>query len=122
MLGCGVAPKIPAMKFLDPDTGNAVRVFLARLPADVRLEYAILYGSRARGEDGSRRRFSPPQSILKCPIWKFLKINQMMELPIKVLPGMGMTASQIVSTWRGLFRPDSSSHRPSLETPAVGCQ
>jgi predicted nucleotidyltransferase len=38
------------MKFLDPDTEGAVRAFLARLPADVRLKYAILYGSRARGE------------------------------------------------------------------------
>ena len=40
-----------AMKFLDPDTESAVRAFLARLPADLRLEYAILHGSRARGED-----------------------------------------------------------------------
>jgi predicted nucleotidyltransferase len=40
------------MKFLDPDTESAVRAFLARLPADLRLEYAILYGSRARGEGG----------------------------------------------------------------------
>lgn len=39
------------MKFLDPDTESAVRAFLARLPADLRLKYAILYGSRARGED-----------------------------------------------------------------------
>jgi predicted nucleotidyltransferase len=39
------------MKFLDPDTESAVRTFLARLPSDLRLEYAILYGSRARGED-----------------------------------------------------------------------
>ncbi len=39
------------MKFLDPDTESAVRVFLGRLPVDLRLEYAILYGSRARGED-----------------------------------------------------------------------
>ena len=39
------------MKFLDPDTESAVRAFLARLPADLRLEYAILYGSRARGEE-----------------------------------------------------------------------
>ena len=38
------------MKFLDPDTESTVRVFLARLPADLRLKYAILYGSRARGE------------------------------------------------------------------------
>ena len=39
------------MKFLDPHTERAVRAFLARLPADVRLDHAILYGSRARGED-----------------------------------------------------------------------
>jgi len=39
------------MKFLDPGTEAAVRVFLARLPPDFRLEHAILYGSRARGED-----------------------------------------------------------------------
>jgi predicted nucleotidyltransferase len=39
------------MKFLDPDTESAVRAFLARLPVDLRLEYTILYGSRARGEE-----------------------------------------------------------------------
>jgi predicted nucleotidyltransferase len=39
------------MKFLDPHTERAVRAFLARVPADVRLDHAILYGSRARGED-----------------------------------------------------------------------
>ena len=38
------------MKFLDPDTESAVREFLARMPADIRLEQAILFGSRARGE------------------------------------------------------------------------
>ena len=38
------------MKFLDPDTEGAVRDFLARMPADIRLERAILFGSRARGE------------------------------------------------------------------------
>ena len=38
------------MKFLDPDTEAAVRAFLARLPEDLRVELAILYGSRARGE------------------------------------------------------------------------
>jgi predicted nucleotidyltransferase len=38
------------MKFLDPDTEAAVRDFLARIPADIRLERAILFGSRARGE------------------------------------------------------------------------
>jgi predicted nucleotidyltransferase len=39
------------MKVLDPDTESVVRAFLTRLPADLRVEYAILYGSRARGED-----------------------------------------------------------------------
>ena len=38
------------MKFLDPDTEGAVRSFLDRLPADIRLDRAILFGSRARGE------------------------------------------------------------------------
>jgi predicted nucleotidyltransferase len=38
------------MKFLDPDTEGAVRAFLAQLPDDLRVEHAILYGSRARGE------------------------------------------------------------------------
>ena len=38
------------MKFLDPDTEHAARDFLGRLPADLQLEYAILFGSRARGE------------------------------------------------------------------------
>jgi predicted nucleotidyltransferase len=38
------------MKFLDPHTESAVRDFLARIPADIRLDRAILFGSRARGE------------------------------------------------------------------------
>jgi Polymerase beta, Nucleotidyltransferase len=38
------------MKFLDPDTESAVRDFLARIPGDIRLDRAILFGSRARGE------------------------------------------------------------------------
>lgn len=38
------------MKFLDPDTEGAVRDFLARIPAGIQLERAILFGSRARGE------------------------------------------------------------------------
>jgi predicted nucleotidyltransferase len=38
------------MKFLDPDTERAVRDFLARIPPDIKLERAILFGSRARGE------------------------------------------------------------------------
>lgn len=38
------------MKFLDPDTETAARSFLGRLPAELSLKYAILFGSRARGE------------------------------------------------------------------------
>jgi uncharacterized protein len=38
------------MKFLDPDTEAAIRNFLARISGDIRLERAILFGSRARGE------------------------------------------------------------------------
>ena len=48
----GLASKMAIMKFLDPDTEGAVRDFLARIPADIRLERAILFGSRARGEHG----------------------------------------------------------------------
>ena len=40
-----------AVKLLDQNTERAVRSLLARFPAEVRLEYALLYGSRARGED-----------------------------------------------------------------------
>jgi predicted nucleotidyltransferase len=46
----GLASKMASMKFLDPDTEGAVRDFLARIPADIRLDRAILFGSRARGE------------------------------------------------------------------------
>jgi predicted nucleotidyltransferase len=46
----GPASKIAQMKVLDPDTEGAVRDFLARIPADIRLDRAILFGSRARGE------------------------------------------------------------------------
>jgi uncharacterized protein len=45
-----VAHKMPTMKFLDPDTESAVRDFLARIPTDIQLDRAILFGSRARGE------------------------------------------------------------------------
>ncbi len=38
------------MKCLDPETESAVRDFLSRIPADIQVERAILYGSRARGE------------------------------------------------------------------------
>lgn len=38
------------MRIPDPNTERAVRDFLARVPADLRYERAILYGSRARGD------------------------------------------------------------------------
>jgi predicted nucleotidyltransferase len=38
------------MKFLDPYTEDAVRKFLAKIPPEYRIERAILYGSRARGD------------------------------------------------------------------------
>ena len=50
MPGTRSTPKIVRVKFLDPDTESAVRSFLDRLPADIRLDRAILFGSRARGE------------------------------------------------------------------------
>jgi hypothetical protein len=34
---------MPVMKFLDPDTESAVRDFLARIPAAIRLDQAILF-------------------------------------------------------------------------------
>ncbi len=38
------------MKIADSNTVRAVRAFLDRLPADIHLERALLYGSRARGD------------------------------------------------------------------------
>lgn len=46
----GRRSNIVRMKFLDPDTEAAVRLFLARLPSRYALEFAVLFGSRARGE------------------------------------------------------------------------
>src|SRR5579872_5097084 len=37
-------------KAIDPDTESAVRDFLARIPPGLRIEQALLYGSRARGD------------------------------------------------------------------------
>src|SRR6202011_599029 len=42
--------KMLPTKFLYPNTESSVCVFLARIPADIRLDRAILFGSRARGE------------------------------------------------------------------------
>ena len=38
------------MKGIDEETEKALRAFLARLPNDIRVERALLYGSRARGD------------------------------------------------------------------------
>jgi predicted nucleotidyltransferase len=38
------------MRVMDTATERAVRAFLARVPADLRVEQAILFGSRARGD------------------------------------------------------------------------
>jgi predicted nucleotidyltransferase len=38
------------MNSLDAETEKAVRAFLARLPSGIRVERALLYGSRARGD------------------------------------------------------------------------
>ena len=40
------------MTGIDPETENAVSRFIARIPGDVRVDQAILYGSRARGDHG----------------------------------------------------------------------
>lgn len=37
------------MRAMDSNTEHAVRVFLARVPAEFKVERAILFGSRARG-------------------------------------------------------------------------
>ena len=38
------------MRAMDSATEHAVRVFLARVPAELRVKHAILFGSRARGD------------------------------------------------------------------------
>lgn len=40
------------MNAIDPATEGAVRTFLGRLPPDLPLERALLFGSRARGDFG----------------------------------------------------------------------
>ena len=44
------APKMLSMKAIDAGTEGAVRAFLARLPAGLQVERALLFGSRARGD------------------------------------------------------------------------
>lgn len=39
------------MTRLDPKTEMAVRAFLARIPAELKIEKAIVFGSRARGDN-----------------------------------------------------------------------
>ncbi len=39
------------MRRLDPQTETAVRTFLARVPPELKVEKAIVFGSRARGDN-----------------------------------------------------------------------
>ena len=39
------------MRRLDPQTEKAVRTFLARIPPELKVEKAIVFGSRARGDN-----------------------------------------------------------------------
>jgi len=39
------------MRRLDPETERAVRTFLARIPPELNTEKAIVFGSRARGDN-----------------------------------------------------------------------
>ncbi|HUN71400.1 MAG TPA: nucleotidyltransferase domain-containing protein [Steroidobacteraceae bacterium] len=39
------------MRRLDPQTEKAVRAFLARVPPELKVEKAIVFGSRARGDN-----------------------------------------------------------------------
>lgn len=39
------------MRRLDPQTEMAVRAFLARIPPELKIEKAIVFGSRARGDN-----------------------------------------------------------------------
>jgi len=45
-----MTPDHARLRAIDPDTQRAVRAFLARIPPDLSVERALLYGSRARGD------------------------------------------------------------------------
>ena len=45
-----VVTRMRIMRAMDLATEHAVRVFLARVPAELKVERAILFGSRARGD------------------------------------------------------------------------
>ena len=38
------------IEFMDPASERAVRLFLSRVPSELRVEFALLFGSRARGD------------------------------------------------------------------------
>ena len=42
--------RMPVMQAIDIATERAIRVFLARVPTELKVELAILFGSRARGD------------------------------------------------------------------------
>ena len=45
-----ITTRMPGMAAIDLATERAVRVFLDRIPAHLKVERAILFGSRARGD------------------------------------------------------------------------
>jgi len=47
-----MSPEAPTRQVPDARTERAVRAFLDRLPGDLQVERALLYGSRARGDAG----------------------------------------------------------------------
>ena len=47
-----MSPESPTRQVPDARTERAVRAFLDRLPGDLQVERALLYGSRARGDAG----------------------------------------------------------------------
>ncbi|HEX4153716.1 MAG TPA: nucleotidyltransferase domain-containing protein [Steroidobacteraceae bacterium] len=81
------------MKFLDPETEGAVRTFLSRIPPDRRIERAILYGSRARGDsrpdsDADLALIVPDRDAVWELVWLFggLAFDVFMDTNILIQP------------------------------------
>jgi predicted nucleotidyltransferase len=90
---CDLAPKMERMKFLDPETEGAVRTFLSRIPPDRRIERAILYGSRARGDsrpdsDADLALIVPDRDAVWELVWLFggLAFDVFMDTNILIQP------------------------------------
>jgi predicted nucleotidyltransferase len=94
------------MKFLDPDTESAARDFLGRLPADLRLEYAILFGSRARGEG---RPDSDADLALIIAEWvlDWGVVGQLADLAYEVFLADGILIQPVPISLRDWMNPES---------------